>query len=320
VRVTILSDVPYSSVKVARDIYDVLRDSVNVELKLGYFKANDVGDKVIIVGTPFYHVSNLCSYIRGFRKDVEFIYYMVVEGDLNKYVRMFFDFLNDGVVLVPSYYVKEKFEDIGIRVAGVIHHGVRYFGGVKVKNDRVFGYLGGYHKRKYPDYGIDAVRKARILVGNFDFRVITSFNNPFVSVLKPVRVDEYSSRVTDDDVVNFYRSLNFYLNLSDAEGFGLTVLEALAFGNVVISPKLSVFQEFLPDFTLWVPLTGEKWYESFNLEYIEHHKYDSNEMVKRILEAYNMDDKVYGELSYKAVEHARKYDIKNIYSKFLEYL
>ena len=72
------------------------------------------------------------------------------------------------------------------------------------------------------------------------------------------------------------------------------------------------------DFTLWVKLTGERWYESMVYEDIEHFVYDSNSMVERINQALAMDDYEYSELSYKCIEHAKKFNIYDVYSKFLE--
>ena len=306
----ILPTNPFSIIKVSDDIATVLGGKV---IK-GFFNPHKLEGDVIIVGNPDAHARLLYDSIKDNNKIKNIVMYLVCEGilDINQV-----SWLRNikGYLIKPSNYVKEKFEHAGIDVTDVIPHGVSIFGSVKDK-ENIFGYVSGYQKRKYPDY---LNPQFYSFIRNIDFRIITTSNNPYARYFYKTIYGDY--KLGYDDIIRFYNSINFYVNLSDSEGFGLTVLEAMAMGNVVILPSLPVFREFYEYYTvMYFSITNKRYYEPFSFEHIEHFEYDVNDLLNKMLEALNMDDSEYKKMSKYSIEFAKNYSITNTYTKFSKYL
>ena len=68
------------------------------------------------------------------------------------------------------------------------------------------------------------------------------------------------NRCSDDDLAGLIAGARALLMPSLAEGFGLPVAEALAFGTAVIASDLAVFREFAGDIPSYIdPLDGAAW-------------------------------------------------------------
>jgi len=271
----------------------------------------------IIMGNP--HLYELREYLdlKARSRVRDFIFYLVVEGHIMDSFLEKIERFRDGIIVVPTNYVYDKLRRVGFKPDMVIHHGIERVERHKLKNTKSFCYIAGYLPRKYPHYGIEAIA----LAGVKPF-VITTSDNPYMNYFNVVSDKEYSiTHVPDSKVYDLYRNHSWYLNLSDTEGFGVTPLEAMGFGCVPIAPRIPPFLEILPDWILWVKLTGRVWYQNWgNWLWIEHFEYDVDDMVKRIKEALEMDDDEFEELSKRAVEHAKNFHFLKTYSKFVELL
>ncbi|RLG86904.1 MAG: hypothetical protein DRO39_01995 [Thermoprotei archaeon] len=315
VEVSIFSSGAYSIKKVARQLYRVLREHVKCKLYHGFFNPNVPRGYAIIVGNPHFWEKRIYDALKTNHNIRGFIFYMTVEGNVRESHLRHIQWLHDGVIVTPSHYVKRKLEQCGFRVEKVIPHGVEVYGDVKRRNTGTLGYIAGYLQRKYPRYGVEAVRMAGVRP-----YLITTGNNPYLKYFSVVSTKEYhDAHVPDWKVLKLYRDSAFYLNLSDAEGFGITPLEACAMGTPVIAPRYPPLTEFLLPFTLWVPVTGRVWYENWGgwLD-IEHHEYRPADMARVIRRALGMSDREYEELSAKCIEHALRYDIRRVYTQFLD--
>jgi len=341
----VLSDSPFSHQKVASQIAKVLSQHIPTKLVLGRFSPSILYDTVLIVCSPHGLTNLIMRAISRNRNIKKIIFYATNEGRLKPDYLPKAQYLHKGILITPSEFCKKNFEEDGFTVHGIIPHGVEWFGQPKEKNKRIFGYMGGGLCRKYPPYGVNAVKKTRInfkvIVDNAFRRVITR-NTDISGVLEQlgykfpdvldkrvlrtfaeiVSENEYDLRKTPDEfIIDFYKSISFYLNLSDSEGFGITPLEALAMGCVVIAPKYAPLTEFLPDFTLWIPTSGKIWIENWwNWLLIQHHHYYEHEAVKVIKKAFYMKDSVFRDLSKRGIEYAKKYDINKVYVRFLDYV
>ena len=296
--VYVLSCSPYSVTKVARDI----AHANDFTLVNGYYNPYKLHGTGILVCNPDFEARRIVSLTKNLR----FILYLVTEGPIRTDVR----WVKDHYVVTPSKYAKAKLEGAGVNVDDVIPHGVRFVSQPRTHNNRVFGYIGGYMRRKYPTYGIEALKRV-----NINTIVITTPNNPYINLFKIVDTRAYT---LGDHVINsFYSMISWYLNLSDSEGFGLTPLEACAMGVPVIAPRLPVFTETLPpNATLWVELTGETWYEPHRFELVEHFVYSTESMVRRLIEAQGMSDARYAALSREAYEWCKQFDYRTVYRRF----
>jgi len=307
--INILCTSPFSIVKVASDIAKAL----NGKLILGNFNPYEIEGNVIIVGNPDGHAKWLYDSIANNSKVKTIILYLTCEGVLDfnqvswlRYTRNY--------IITPSNYVKQKLDCVGIDVTDVIPHGVSYFGNAKSKS-LVFGYIGGYQKRKYPDY---LYPKFYNYIKDKDFRIITNHQNPYARLFPKVIHGNYN--LPYESIINFYKEINFYVNISDSEGFGITPLEAMAMGNIVILPKLPVFTELYPsNLVIYYELTGKRFYESFSWQYIEHFEYNVDSLISAMNRAVSLSDNEYYNLSLKSIEFAKKYSISNTYSKLKQY-
>lgn len=314
----ILSGGAFSHTQVAKDIIRVLSDlGEDVRGHFGYYRPQEVRGPTILVGGLGPPEFNNIRWIRKLGSPNPLILYVACEGPLRPgWVRLIYPYIRDAIIIAPTEYVRDKLRASGLDVAGVIPHGVRAFGlNPKYYNNKVFGYVGGYLKRKYPEYGIRALELAKLKP-----LAITTPDNPYRDRFIVVRDDEYKG-CPDEAIQAFYRSLNFYLNLSDAEGFGLTVLEAMAFGCIPILPKLPVFN-YLPEYgPIWVPITGDKWLEPWGgWLYIEHYRYRPEDMAEAIAKAKAMAHTDYMQLSRMLWRYAHSFDIRLVYPDFLTYL
>jgi len=307
--INILCTSPFSIVKVASDIAKAL----NGKLILGNFNPYQIEGNVIIVGNPDGHAKWLYDSIANNSKVKTITLYLTCEGILNINQVSWLKNIKANII-TPSNYVKQKFNSVDINITDVILHGVSYFGHAKSKG-LVFGYISSYQKRKYPDY---LYPKFYNYIKDKDFRIITNYQNPYAKLFPKVVYSNYN--LPYESIINFYREINFYVNLSDSEGFGLTPLEAMAMGNIVILPKLPVFTELYPDdLVIYYELTGKKFYEPFNWENIEHFEYNVDSLITAMNKAISLSDNEYYSLSLKSIEFAKKYSINNMYSKFKQY-
>jgi len=311
-RVQVVTGPAFSHVKVA----SYLARAIGADLVKGRFTVRRLKGTVIYVGGLGIGERNVLLMLREARDVERVAFYLVCEGRLRNVPGWLFKYPKELHVVAPSEYVKGWVEKAGLRVEKVIPHGVEWFGRPKRFNVGVLGYVAGYLKRKYPSYVFPAVERFKDR-----FFVITTRSNPYLKYFTPVSLHEYDERkLPDDKLLSFYDMIAFYCNLSDAEGFGLTPLEAMARGTPVIAGRFPPLTEHLPEFTLWVDVTGETYGEEWGgWLTIIHHKLSVESLLKRMEEALNMPHEKYEELSAKCIEHAMKYDAREVYSAFLEF-
>jgi glycosyltransferase involved in cell wall biosynthesis len=300
--ISILSTSPYSIIKVASTLANTLKATYH----RGFFNPKSLSKNVIIIGNPDYYLTWLIQSI----KNRNIIIYTVCEGKLiNK--SFIYPHLKDKIIITPSKYVKTKLEEIDIHVSEIIPHAITTFTKPKTTNNHEMIYISGYQKRKYPEYGI----KALTLAGYKPY-AITTLTNPYKNHFR-ILAEAY--RLSDEEIHNTYEKFSYYLNLSDNEGFGLTPLEAMGHGLVVITAKIPSIMEYINDATPFlVELTGNITYEQFSFELIEHFEYDYKQMSEYIIKALTMNNNEYENWSKKAFETAKKYN-PQIYKKFLEF-
>ena len=281
----IFSTSPFSLVKVAKQIAKV----TGAKPILGAYNPHILKGKGIAIGNPDYLLKRIVNYTRN----VEFTLYVTVEGVITGDV----SWLKNYRVIAVSNYVKAKLEERDIYVEDVIPHGVEYYGEPKRYNNKLFGYISGYQKRKYPEYGVKAIQHTKI-----PFIYLTNSVNPYKTLGFMI---PQAYQLDDIQINNFYRVISFYLNLSDSEGYGITPLEAMAFGNVVITADYPPINEHIPkNLSIMIP-TYDVWYEGYMWEKIEHHVYKTEEMIEAIRKAFEMTDNQYHELSKKCIEYAK---------------
>jgi len=247
------------------------------------------------------------------------IVYLVSEGPIRTNLRQS---LNRQRVITPTTFVKKMAEYKGIRVDGVIPHGIEIPDKVKNVNEKNgYFYRAYYLERKYPKYGLQALRKFVdkygvkdidiYLVGEpfiRDYYLQTQF--PFMKIKNPIPLNELKE---------LYNNHLFYLNLSDAEGFGLTPLEAMSYGEIIITAYYPAIQDYIDVDCNIVVGVKNYWYETLDYEYIIHAEYDSEDYFKamEISRDLALNDR-FTLQKFSACNQliAKKYDYRNVYKNF----
>ena len=188
--VNILCSPPFSIKKVATHIYEVLWRHVKAHLWLGHFHPEKLRGSCIIIGNPHSWERRIYLALRRNPHIDNFIFYVTLEGNIRPNWLPNTRFLEDGIIVTPSNYVRKKLEQFGFRVEKIIPHRIEAYGHFKSENRKVLGYMAGYLKRKYPHYLFPHLKAFRNI-----FYVITTKNNPCLLYTSPSPRDLSTSRM-----------------------------------------------------------------------------------------------------------------------------
>jgi len=139
----------------------------------------------------------------------------------------------------------------GVAKFGVVEVGipVRDWGKIRVgaqaPSPTVGGVIASPHPRKNPS----AYFRIAGMLSNFRFRIVFPIHPAKVKDWCNVDVDNYPNveilyDLSDDELRDFYASLDYFLVLSGGEGYCIPVREAMKAGVPVIVPSNTVFLEF----------------------------------------------------------------------------
>ncbi|RLI87200.1 MAG: hypothetical protein DRP01_02520 [Archaeoglobales archaeon] len=315
-KITVLTRTAYSIIQVGR----VLAKAIGADFIEGKYSPNAIKGTIILVGNPdpyFFFIASRHLHNKQ-------IWYLTTEGpvELRSGIRWYKTI--QPYVVANSYYSKECLEKSGLPVDEVVWHGCRFEALEEVPDKSLeFLYCAGYLKRKYP-------RACGPVIERLGHRLllITTMNNPYmrdfdlISIYDAPHVKRrYPDRVcTDEMLIELYKSARFYLNLSDTEGFGLTVLEAMAFGAIPIVLNIPPFTEWIPkECAYWFNPTGQVELEPFGAHRIEHKIYTTKALWKAIGRALR-DKSSWNRKAKKCLETARKMYYKDVYAKFLDFI
>jgi len=274
------------------------------------------------------------------RYGIPCVFYATTEGPLDvKYVHTW---MTEGRYVAVSNYVKGKLEESDIPVEDVVHHGVDM---EEIRHARINVHLGekyilnaGIDPSKYvvvttiarslPRKGLwwlaKVAREVAKMNARIKFLVVTDEHGleHFVGLDNVVARPDFGNldRATNLAIIG---ASHIHAVPSLAEGFGLTVLEAMALGVPVVHTDLSPMREFS---TGWrVPVTDvvkfvqTRPYHS-GIVY-EHHIYRVEDFAKTIVEVAEMvqnDDDTIKQYRQKAVEKASEMDIRNMYPRLIK--
>jgi glycosyltransferase involved in cell wall biosynthesis len=274
------------------------------------------------------------------RNGVMCVYYGSVEGLID--VKNIYAWTLEGRYIAVSNYVKEKLEESGIPVEDVIHHGVDMD---EIKHVRENIHLGekyitdaGIDPSKYivvtavasslPSKGLWWLAKTAKVVAKLDARI------KFL-VVTDERGLEYFNGLDNVVAKSDFGVLDRTLTLaiigashihavpSLIEGFGLSILEAMALGVPVVHADLPPAREFSVGWR--VPVVDvvkfvQKRPHHSGIIY-EHHLYRVEDFAKTVVEVAEMvrnNDETVKQYRQRAVEKATELDIRSVYSKLIK--
>jgi len=241
-------------------------------------------------------------------------------------------------IVAVSNFVKQMLEEVGISVAGVVHHGLdmedrridmRFakFLEKKFKNKRIIFTASANHSRK----GLDKLLYCYRLVEKEKedaYLILHSEPTGYYDVtkiarslgLKRVWLTNLFGRLSIGKLNSFYHQCSFYVQPSFSEGFGLPLLEAFRFDKPVIAVDASPFNEVIKqrETGLLLPLNKITWFNFENQVLFKMHIYRAEDLADAILELMSNQQHL-----TRMQENIRRekgnWSIRGLYPKLLDY-
>ena len=247
-------------------------------------------------------------------------------------------------VIANSYFTKKMLEKAEVPVIDVIHHAIdfelveeakktiKYFEKQireRHKDKVVFCFVGREDPRKGIDAMLTAVNKvAQKYRDKFVVLMVVNASNPEKYSVPNVELAIPFGEAEYTEILAFMGACDYLLFPSYCEGFGLPVLESMAMGRPVVHAWFEPLSEFSHK---EANITFDYEYEQYVRptpahsadQFFLYHVYDVNELAHAI--EYAIDIKLnypseYEDRCAKVREHAKKWDVKKVYKKFLNYL
>lgn len=304
------------------------------------YKPYFTGVIFIYPANPSYCLHWFYQYIKAKSElNENVIYYTTIEGIPKK--QMIPEWVISNVEFIAcSYYVKSRLEKVGFKVVDVIHHGYplyevstalemakKYRKVIEsnFKGKVIFGFVGDFVFRKGIEKLIEAIK---ILSSKRkDFHVLLITKNTILKYIRDVPnislVSEFGIR-DHVEIMGFYKSIDYLIIPSLAEGFGLPLLEANALGTIAIINKLPPFEEFSD-------MKNNIVFDYTNVHYIDRQEgilyeifdYNIKELVNAI--DYAIDIKLkysshYEDRKVKVQEHVKNLTSEKQYDKLVSKL
>ena len=258
------------------------------------------GGNILFIGTLLHQTLNFLSKFLG---QSNIVFYGTTEGH---------SFVNEASlriakqikIIAVSNFVKQMFEEIGIPVAGVVHHGLdmndrkintQYYKTLekKLKDNKVILTVSANHSRK----GLERLLQAYQLVEKEiedSFLILHSERVGYYSTakiaanlqIKRIWLTNLFGKLSQSRLNALYKLCSVYVQPSYSEGFGLPILEAFRFDKPVIAVDAPPFNEVIRqrENGILMPLSKISWFKFENLILFKMHMYRTEDLARAILE------------------------------------
>lgn len=268
------------------------------------------------------------------RKWIPAIMYVTIEG--RPKIHLMQDWMGRHVrYYAVSKYVRARLMEAGLPIEGVVYHGVDPEVVEEAKNlvpivrKKLLDSLGVKHLyvsilSQHPRKGLKQLLRV--------WENITSeLPDTALYVLTPAReptppqcyIDNKFGQYTKPEVFALMGAADYVIVPSYCEGFGLPLIEANAMGTPVIHCLYPPLTEITGEHNITFPYSDIRWFDAQEGIQYEFHVYEDKELADAIKQSYDIlvnKPDAYKELSSKAVEHAKKFDIFKLYPKLIQAL
>src|SRR4030067_1196667 len=257
------------------------------------------GGNILFIGTVFHQTLNFLDKFLG---QSNIVFYGTTEG------HSFVDeeslkVAKQITIIAVSNFVKQMLEEIGVPVAGVVHHGLdmdnrrvdsQFYEVLKkkLKNKKMIFTVCANHSRK----GLDNLLCGYCLVEQEiknTYLVLHSEPTGYYNIskiakdlkLKHLWLTNFFGKLSPSQLNAFYHLCIVYVQPSYSEGFGLPMLEAFRFNKPVIAVDAPPFNEVVEHGKsgILVPLSKITWFNSENLVLFKMHMYRAADLAHAML-------------------------------------
>jgi glycosyltransferase involved in cell wall biosynthesis len=243
-----------------------------------WFKLNKIFVITTVHDLMFFKVANFFSNHSFFNHFSKLYFYLIVKSSLS---------CSNLIISVSRTTQEDLIKNFNVESI-VIPEGVNYFGKINreyklpdilIKNG-YFLYVGNGRRHKNLDLLITAFSsyvgfKKLVIIGNVNKNLESNSN-----------IFQYEY-VSDDQLAIFYNHCNAFIFPSFYEGFGLPILEAIAYGSVVFSSNAGALSEF--DFNSLYFFNPNEYSELLELmNNVDNYKFDGSDLNK--LQNYNWEN------------------------------
>lgn len=292
------------------------------------------GGNILFIGTVFHRPLNFLS---KFLRQGRVVFYGTTEG--HSFVdEASLEVARQIKIVAVSNFVKQMLEEIGVPVAGVVHHGLdmdnrrvdtQFYKALKkrLENKKIVFTASANHSRKGLDnllYGYHLVeqeiRNAYLIlhsepVGYYD--VSKMARNLKLEHLWPTNL---YGKLSPSKLSALYKLCSVYVQPSYSEGFGLPVLEAFRFGKPVIAVDAPPFNEVIRqgENGILVPLSKIAWFNFANRVLFRMHMYRAEDLAHAILELVT-NEKHMAKMRGNIEKEKHNWSLHKQYPKLLDY-
>jgi len=333
VRVKIVTKMDWPSfLNVAIQVRKALSNHCNCTI---YDRTNaKPGGNILFIGTVFHQTLN---FLNRFLGQSNIVFYGTTEG------HSFVDEASLKVakqikIVAVSNFVKQMLEEIGVPVAGVVHHGLdmddrrvdtQFYRVLKkkLKNKKIIFTASANHSRKGLDNLLCGYHLVEQEIKN-TYLILHSdptgyYNMSKISKdlkLKHLWLTNLFGKLSPSQLNAFYNLCIVYVQPSYSEGFGLPILEAFRFNKPVIAVDAPPFNEVIEHRKsgILVPLSKITWSNFANLVLFKMHMYRAEDLAHAMMGLVTNQ-----QLVVKMQENIQKekhnWSVKKLYPDLLNY-
>jgi len=241
-------------------------------------------------------------------------------------------------IVAVSNFVKQMLEESGIRVAGVVHHGldvndhrvnIPFYKTLKkrLKDKRVILTVAANDPRKGLDKLLSVYQFVEHEIQN-SFLILHSKPTGYYNLTKTAKLFRIKrlwltnlyGKLTPTKLNALYRICNIYVQPSYSEGFGLPILEAFKFNKPTIAVDAPPFNEIIKKNRNGILLPSSKsgWLNYRNMILFKMHCYEAEDMASAIINLLS-NQRLITKMQTNIKNEKRYWDFHRLYPKLLSY-
>jgi len=292
------------------------------------------GGNILFIGTVFHQTLNFLS---KFIKKSNIVFYGTTEGhslvdetslEISRQIK----------IVAVSNFVKQMLEESGIRVAGVLHHGldvneqkvnIPFYKTLekRLEDKSIILTVAANDPRKGLDKLLSAYRFVEHDIQN-SFLILHSKPTGYYNLTKTARsfgikrlwLTNLFGKLTHTKLNALYSVCNIYVQPSYSEGFGLPILEAFKFNKPAIAVDAPPFNEIIRQNRngILVRSSVSGWLNYRNMILFKMHWYEAEDMASAIIDLLS-NQRLITKIQANIQNEKCHWDIHRLYPKLLSY-